>query len=44
MKFPLNTITVLNYDKKYNMLYIGDSEGYLLIYRLNIGSKQIEFE
>jgi hypothetical protein len=32
VKFSLNTITAIAYDKIYKMLYLGDSEGYLKVY------------
>ena len=40
----MSTITAIAYDDKFRTLYLGDNEGYLRIYRVQIGSKQIEFE
>lgn len=36
MKMPFSTITALAYSEDYNYLYIGDSQGRLGVYKLNI--------
>jgi len=42
-RFPASTITALAYHEQINHLFIGDSGGYLHIYKVTILSKQIEF-
>lgn len=43
-KFPTTTITALAYHRGYRFLFIGDSDGYVRVYRVSVSSRQIEFE
>lgn len=43
-KFPMSNITALQYHPYYNILYVGDADGYLRVYDVVITPKFIEFE
>jgi WD40 repeat protein len=43
-QFNLKTISCVSFVKRYQMLLLGDSSGVVLIYRLTISPKQLEFE
>jgi len=40
-RFPTSTITALAYHEEYHHLFVGDSEGYLKVFHVQISSRQI---
>lgn len=40
-KFPLATITAMAYEKAFQVVFLGDAEGYLRSFRVGVHQKQL---